>query len=437
MLIGAVITGVVTSLIGNPIPLFLTPQFSLVPNEVISKLGCYSSSDKQYTYTCSNNQTHFWLFNEKITLKNTGFKQAKNVHALVNSVNDSRIVSSDCPETIIDDQSMNKIHKINFDRMSNGIPCDIEFQSNTNPVVNSATISGDDSPGFHWVAGEEFQRQIWSIFIEFVIVMILTVSFMIFFIYQFVRFYKQYVANIQLGIPTKIKSYSADVMIEEVISNANEENIVEAHVIQTRGNWINEIGKASASKSEYRKNIDGTTDILMHFPKGDATITITGVTVQSRDKLYKAARARVTSTNIDVMEKILFAGKHPFYAFNWEFYNEFNVDAAVTRIRQKTGKNPISSSSLAGTDSVPVVTDADYALINTEEFAVRIHLSKGTKDTGGKIGVIFDPIIPNRGIFQIKSISVSSISSMIYGRISVDEILKKVRKASMLPNKIT
>lgn len=109
-----------------------------------------------------------------LTIKNIGFAQAKKAEAIIVLSHPHPISQNLCFEGNLTLQSSSK-YKINFERLSTGISCVLEFNGLIKNELSFITISADDASGFQWNSVDEIIQKIQFIYFSLIATTIVSI----------------------------------------------------------------------------------------------------------------------------------------------------------------------------------------------------------------------------------------------------------------------
>lgn len=89
---------------------------------------------------------------ERLTIKNTGWAQGKNVEAHIVSADQLHLITSfsTCPEGDIQTTFPNKTAIIKFQKFSTHVDCALGFESSRDGLISYIAVTGDNAPGYQW-----------------------------------------------------------------------------------------------------------------------------------------------------------------------------------------------------------------------------------------------------------------------------------------------
>lgn len=400
---------------------FFSPQFNIQYESWMTSACPKGETEWSFAEKCSDDKEKIPIYIEKITLTNTGNKQAKNVDMSIISRESLVLTVNECPEANIQLTDEEKITKFEFKRLSTNIPCYLEFSNIHGHLISKMIVTGDDVQGYQWDSGKIIQYDAAGFLIFLIFYVTAITGTLGYVVIQFIKLINISIKRKKLKIPSKIKSYYCEFRIEE--AEGKNPADAEKKVIELRNNWLQKIRTLSKTPPI---QVSAEEEIL-NLKEGTVHIFLSSITVQSRNTLFRAANFRIRSEKRSAIEKLLKSGKVPCWTIFWEFYTQFDVQFAVNVIKEKFGKTPGSSASMTVGEETKL-TDADFNLINLENATLRISLSQGTEKTGGRVGLIFDGS-ENQGFFELhKTIGIRTILFMLYGELSLSKFLKIIEK---------
>lgn len=397
---------------------------------VCSNLG----PDLKYYEKCPSGSEYISIYGEKIKIENVGWKQAKNAEISITTDDSIWVSNFDCPEGNQPDVGEYKFLKFNFKRFSQGIVCVIEFESLKEHAISNIVIAADDTHGSR-LSREMLVTPDLSGIQALIIIALIFFGVTASILYLLFSLAKELILFIKLrglNLPDRIRFWSCDFRFEEPEIDESQINFhtdAERKVIELRDKWI-ETARSLSKLTPKRESSErfGEEEILQ-LKDGEVRISIQGNSVQNRGKYFRSANLLIRTEKPKTIYVLLKKCGQPCWTFFREFHTEFDVQAAVNVIKKKTGRLPGSSGSTV-VNQITTITDADYTVIRQEGHTIRVSLSRGNEQSGGRIGIIYDGE-PNRGFFRIKGVlALRIIMLMLYGEISIKKGVEIVNKAS-------
>ena len=427
LVVNGIITGIIIPLFFTTIqPELLNPQFHVSDTQVM-RFGCEGLPNDMYSQQCPNNTKPIQVFQDELTIQNTGNKQAKNVNAIIEIKNPVWHQNDDCLEgniTKTDDTQLS----ISFKRFSQNISCLITLENTRNYAINRVIITADDAPGY-LEPGSSIVTQYWEGSLFVTLFVLGYFGLVVYMLYRLVLSFLSILNQKRLKIPSKAKAYSCDVRFEELENGTTELSIVTEStkkVIEQRNNWFERINTIAETKISNISLLNAKDEVSVQVPGGIVHIKIGEITIQYYGTNYRAVNLSIRSENRKAIEKLIEAGKYPCWTFYWDLESEIDVKTLVDKIFKKTGKTPSESGTSQDKGIVTMQANYDVSIPNIVSF--RIFLNDKSEHQNGRIGMIIHQGHPSAGFYRLKFLSMSSLLLLLYDEISVKRFAKRIEK---------
>jgi len=218
-----------------------------------------------------------------------------------------------------------------------------------------------------------------------------------------------------------VREYTCDFQLDEVIDkkSGTGEKDAEDKVMKRAEKFIENIEKNS--KSIIDSDIPGRgKSHIIELSKGIIEITLPVIRVSSKVGGIKYANLHLKTDNLELLDDVIKINKHPYWDFQWHLDEKYDVQQLMNTIEEKGGKHPFSSA-VSGTGENITMTNANFHLMDLNEYKIVINLSTE------KISVTCISSPPNGGIFKAhKLLNPGKLISVLFGEKTHPEIKQLV-----------
>lgn len=216
-----------------------------------------------------------------------------------------------------------------------------------------------------------------------------------------------------------VREYTCDFGLDELIdtTSATGEKEAEERVLERAKKFIDNIEKNAITVTDSEIQGRGKSH-LIELSKGIIEITLPKIAHTSKPPGTKSVNLHLKTKNLEILDDVIKINKFPYWDFQWNFDENYDIQQLIKTIEEKTGKTPGSKSGIGSRENT-LWTMADYGLprVNNHGMVVRI----GTN----MIGLTCQSSPIDGGIFHAhKILTPGKLISILFGEKTHQEVKK-------------
>src|SRR5260370_2175428 len=142
-------------------------------------------------------------------------------------------------------------------------------------------------------------------------------------------------------------------------------------------------------------------------------------------QFFRAADIGIRTSQASALHKAIEAGEQPYWWLNWTLRDDLDISIVVAQVLERTGKKPISSSSIR-VSNISTLTGAEFRIDGSNEESIRVSLSRWQPDADATLSLSYDGP-SDTGFYHAHEVfSVKNALPALYGGIPFSTLRQKL-----------
>jgi hypothetical protein len=237
------------------------------------------------------------------------------------------------------------------------------------------------------------------------------------------------------GYEHLIKDYAVQLKFP-IYMGTKDENVVQEEAKTLAQQWLDKVCGKLGGKLRVLSEDQDTKTYQIAFQQMHIRVNMSwNYRGYDGRQFFRAADIGIRTSQASALHKAIEAGKQPYLWLNWTLRDDLDTSIVVAQVLERTGKKPISSSSIRA-GNISTLTGAEFRIDGSNEESIRVSLSRWQPDADATLSLSYDGP-SGTGFYHAHEVfSVKNVLPALYGDIPFSKLRQMITEACSTADRV-